>query len=83
VEGCDFVALSPQAAYGEALPFPMNHWVPWRAHKAAALQYKAHSAKQVGRLWRHGSFLATPSLHRNLPLVLLCCLSIKEMPGRW
>lgn len=46
-----------QAAHGETLPFPMNHWVPWRTRKAMAEQFRAHSDKQVNQLRRHHSML--------------------------
>ena len=40
-------SCSMQAAHGGSLPFPMNHWVPWRTRQAVAEHFKAHSAKQV------------------------------------
>ena len=38
---------SMQAAHGDCLPFPMNHWVPWRTRQAMAEHFRAHSAEQV------------------------------------
>lgn len=60
---------SMQAAYGETLPFPMNHWVPWQTRNAVAEQFRAHSAQQVlvGYFCRT-VFQAMPRSHMRLML---------------
>jgi metaxin len=46
MEGTSYSKFT-KAAHGGSLPFPMNHWVPWRTRQAMAEHFKAHSATQI------------------------------------